>query len=574
MALFDNRCGNPIISKIRLGDAGSSLMPTTKTFSLYLGKATITALDDLLTECAKEMVEGGRAKRISSDNFADESELFTFPGVPIKPKWVTHLEPVFQIEERLTSQSPCAVLIFRNGGRIYAVSFSYGHVYIDDDKTEADFGLKVAINAVSDNKLRSVERSNIGAAIREFAQAAGQRELKAFGFDEALELIRKVSGYATDDDFVDLVTGARALRFSKKMEIADIPDIATEALELFGKNTYQNTAFKIIDFLSPVLDVHIAKDLDEELVKAIREGSDEFEVAIPDILPTNVGTFRFERAGFSDYHPDLSLDLYREELGDDLEALTVSDIKKHRVAAYSEAGDTRIDSWSMRQALIGTLALNSERYALNEGVWYRIDQAYKDAADSLFSRLKGSPDPIFIPFRKTIGPRQRGRKPKTYYQSEESYNDERAAASGYLLLDRKLIGIPDEPGRGIEACDLLDVQGRRFIHVKKSSRQSSVLSHFFKQGANAAQMVRKYPPFRDALVAKVRELYGDGSADLLDRSLDEKWTVEFQIADTPRPNGDYNIPFFSKLTLRDETRSMEAMRFDVAVKFIRLAAAH
>jgi hypothetical protein len=33
------------------------VMPTTKTFSLYLAKATVTAVDDLLTENAKEMVE-------------------------------------------------------------------------------------------------------------------------------------------------------------------------------------------------------------------------------------------------------------------------------------------------------------------------------------------------------------------------------------------------------------------------------------------------------------------------------------------------------------------------------------
>jgi uncharacterized protein (TIGR04141 family) len=548
-------------------------MPTTKTFSLYLAKATVSVLDDLLTESAKKMVGAGRAKRIASDDFADESALFTFPGAPVTPKWVKHLEPAFRIEERLTSQAPCAVLIFKIHDRIFALSFSYGHVYLDDAKTETDFGLKVAINAVSDDKLRSVERSNIGAAIRDFAQAAGQRELKAFGFDEALDLIRKVSGYAADDDFADLVTGARALRFSKKMEIADVPDAATEALELFGKDTYRNTAFKIIDFLSPVLDGQLAEKLDEELVKAIRDGTDEFEVAIPDILPTSVGTFRFERAGFSDYHPDLSLDLYREEIGNSLSALTIDDIKKHRIAAYSEGGDTHIHSWSVRQALVGTVILNNGRYALNEGVWYRVDQAYKDAADLAFQRLKGTPDPAFIPFRKTIGVRQKGKKPKAYYQSEETYNNERAQASGYLLLDRKLIEIPDEPGRGIEACDLLDVEGRRFIHVKKSSRQSSVLSHFFKQGANAAQMVRKYPPFRNALVAKVRGLYGDAIADTLDSSLDEKWTVEFQIADVPRRTGDYDILFFSKLSLRDEARDMEAMRFDVSVKFIRLTTA-
>jgi uncharacterized protein (TIGR04141 family) len=80
-------------------------------------------------------------------------------------------------------------------------------------------------------------------------------------------------------------------------------------------------------------------------------------------------------------------------------------------------------------------------------------------------------------------------------------------------------------------------------------------------------------PFRQALVAKVREFYGDADADTLNDSLDDKWIVEFQIADAPRRNGRYDIPFFSKLSLRGEARDLEAMRFDVSVKFIRLSAA-
>ena len=87
-------------------------------------------------------------------------------------------------------------------------------------------------------------------------------------------------------------------------------------------------------------------------------------------------------------------------------------------------------------------------------------------------------------------------------------------------------------------------------------------------------MLRKYQPYREAVVAKVRELYGDGIANELGKALNDRWTVEFQIADRARPNGDFNIPFFSKLTLRDEARDMEAMQFDVAVQFIRLPVAH
>ena len=109
--------------------------------------------------------------------------------------------------------------------------------------------------------------------------------------------------------------------------------------------------------------------------------------------------------------------------------------------------------------------------------------------------------------------------------------------------------------------------------MKKSSRQSSVLSHFFKQGANAAQMLRRFEPYKAALVKKVGDLHGAQAADDFRDSLDNRWTIEFQIADAPRLDGSFQIPFFSKLTLRDEARGMEAMSFNVAVRFVKLAQA-
>ena len=139
-------------------------------------------------------------------------------------------------------------------------------------------------------------------------------------------------------------------------------------------------------------------------------------------------------------------------------------------------------------------------------------------------------------------------------------------------MDRKPIEIEEIPGPGIEACDLLDVEGRRFIHVKKSSRQSSILSHFFKQSKHAAQMLRKYEPFKIKLIESVRAHYGTAKATVLANALDDgkRWIVEFQIADFPRPNGAHNIPFFSKLSLQDEASDIQAMQFDVQVRFIKL----
>jgi uncharacterized protein (TIGR04141 family) len=72
------------------------------------------------------------------------------------------------------------------------------------------------------------------------------------------------------------------------------------------------------------------------------------------------------------------------------------------------------------------------------------------------------------------------------------------------------------------------------------------------------------------MIETVKQLYGATRAKDLDTALNKRWTIEFQIADFPRPDGTNNIPFFSKLTLRDEARDIEAMEFKVSVRFIKL----
>ncbi len=510
-------------------------------------------------------------KESASAEFGDGGMLYIFPNYPHPPKWVAQLKPMFSIPDDILTQSSCALLAFKKGESLFAITFSYGHVYLDDAKTEADFGLKVAVNAVSDEKLRSVERSNIGAAIRDFAQAAGQRDLRTFGFDDALDLIRKVSGRVADRGFADMVTGSRALRFSKKIDVIDVPDTALEAAALFESRAYRDTGFKIIDFLSPVLDPVQQSHLDAALVSAIRQRSDDFEMSIPEITPDTMASFRFEHAQVSDFHPDLSLELYSTSLGDRLPKLTIEDLKRHHVAAYFEDADIPPLHWTVYYSLVGSVVLTDERYALNEGAWYRVGQNFKEGADRTFDRLRVEPDAKLRPLKKIVQPKEKGKKTKSAYQSEQSYNEEVAGESGYLRLDRRLIQIDDRPGAGTEACDLLDIDGRRLIHVKKSSRQSSVLSHFFKQGGNSAQMIRQYEPFRTGMIETVRTHYGPGKAKKLEVALRDRWAVDFRIADFPRQDGTHNIPFFSKLTLQDEARNIESRGYDVRVGFINQA---
>ena len=79
-------------------------------------------------------------------------------------------------------------------------------------------------------------------------------------------------------------------------------------------------------------------------------------------------------------------------------------------------------------------------------------------------------------------------------------------------------------------------------------------------------------PARHPLAAVERH-YGASKAKELEGALKKRWTVDFQIADFPRVDGAHSIPFFSKLTLQEEARKIEAMQFDVEVNFIKLTRA-
>lgn len=70
------------------------------------------------------------------------------------------------------------------------------------------------------------------------------------------------------------------------------------------------------------------------------------------------------------------------------------------------------------------------------------------------------------------------------------------------------------------------------------------------------------------------ERYGgvEAKAKFLSANTDSlrKWKVEFWIIDSPRMNGEFDIPFFSKISLRDEVNSLRAMNYEVAIRFIKI----
>lgn len=539
-----------------------------KTLTLHLAKPDVVEFDDVLSEQAKERLQRPTTRVVEDDGFADGAKLYVFVGYDIVPNWLRDLRRVFTVPGNIDTNSSCAVLAFRSSERIFVSTFAHGWMYLNEDNVEGDFGLRVALNALDEKKLKRLERANLGDALRGVSLSPFQREFTSFGLDDALDLVRRISGSTREEASAETLSGSRSLRVSGEFAISDLPKIAGEALDFFGSTDYRNSSFKIIDSVNPVTDRRLSALLDGFAVESIRDGNEDFELGLPITYDDDSAAYRFSGPGLRGRYPDLLLRHYTAALGNRLADITIETLKDHKVVAVYD-DDARPDQkWSVRSALIGSITYEGGRYAINEGEWYRVDELFKNSIEDNFQSYIEQWEVPPAPLRKLYDAGGNGR-----FQTEASYNTEIAEALGYVLIDTRLIQIPGVQRSEFEACDLLDIDRKRFIHVKKSSRRSNILSHFFKQGSNSAQQFSRFPTAWDQLTDLVRNIGGEGVAERLRSAIADKerpWKVEFVIADAPRQTGEFNIPFFSKISLRDEAINLKAMGYEVGIRFIGL----
>lgn len=538
-----------------------------KTLTLYLGKADIEDFEQVFTEEAKARLQRATTKVVDAPQFGDGGRLFVFVGIRDQPKWLVDVRRSFPFPDEIWTTSAAGVLLFRSADRLFASTFAHGWMYLDEHCFEGDFGLRAAINALDDKKLKRLERANLGDALRAVSHSPFQRGLTTFGMDDALDLVRKVSGRTRADASADTMSGSRSLRLTGEFGLEDLPELAADALEYYGSANYQQTDFSILDSVMPVSDLRLAETLDNLAAASIREGEDNFEFGLPIGYDDQAVSYKFRGPRCRGARPDLLLRDYVAAMGDRIDQLTAQTLHDHKIVAVFD-DDARPDAtWSVKASLVGSLVHDNERFATNEGEWFRIEQQFKDAIESSFNETVEEWAVAPEPLRKIYDEKGNG-----HYEAEAAYNQRFAQSNGYVLLDRALVKIPGIDRSDFESCDVLDIAGKRFLHVKKSSRRSSVLSHFFKQGANSARHFSTFAAAWTELRVLVVARAGEAAGQMLDEVCadDRPWKIEFIIADTPRQDGRFNIPFFSKVSLRDEIRTMRAMRYDTALKFVGL----
>ena len=455
----------------------------------------------------------------------------------------------------LRNASTAAALLFEASGRQFMACFGYGRSMVNLELCEPDFGLKVVVNSIKPNRLKSVDARGFEEITRH-AKLDVSREaaLSAFEIDIERDVVRSLTGSPEDEGVAKRLTGADALGLNTKRQLPELPKLCTELLDAYGSTRYRDRGFEFIDHLRRVTNKAEIAALDDSLVEALKEGGDaldDLHLAIPeaiDWLAVQGVRFTGERRG-TDLHTDPSISAYRRLRAD--KKIDLARLKREQVFAIGAETEEPIGHWSIYRCIVFETKRESRRYVLSAGDWFWVAEDYASKVTQYVAELPECE----LDFPEC--------PPGT---REDSWNVVAAKATGCLCLDGRFVtkSVPDP----VEICDLLS-PNRQLVHVKKRGA-SSTLSHLFNQGVTSAEWLREDAAFR----TEARE-----QASAIDPTIAEALPAE------PFEPGDYEIayvvitrssratpltlPFFSLVSLRNAARTLRNQGFRVTIKAVK-----
>ncbi len=480
--------------------------------------------------------------------------LYVRPPSEKSPWWVEFLEGA--IDESLgplENATTAAVLFVEVEGRILAFTFGYGRNLLKPECFERDFGLKVALNTVDADLLRSVDvRTFEELTVHTRRQTSRGSSLDTFGLDISQDQLRAVTGQPRDTTFAKRLTGADSLKMAVKVGIEGLGQKAREMLGAYVQDDYKER-FGWIDYLKGIRDPTAIETLDTLLLDVLRNGNlQRLHLAPPEPVDWHeLDGFRYSTDPDREVRHDIDVEEWRETVeapGD----LTLEDIKRARVEVMYTGQEQPVDKWSVYECVVFETEMDERFFVLTGERWFEVARDFANSVTAYVAALPQSG--VSLPDSPS------GEK-------EEDYN-RRVAEGGseFALMDRKLIQYGGGYSR-IEFCDLLS-QDRQFIHVKRKVR-SATLSHLFAQGTVPAEAFLRDPEFRRLVREVVADVNGEFEGLIPeDRPNPQEYEIVYAIIAAPGGAWPQSLPFFSQLHLRQAAQRLQTLGYNVSTKFV------
>ena len=438
-----------------------------------------------------------------------------------------------------------AALTVRRRGRTHVLTFGTGFHLLNTEAIERDFGLRVALNSVEPSKLRSVDKTSYDHnPLNSRTQSTTDVDIFDLDMDSELDMLYAVTGASRVALFGSHVTGRDALTLMVETDLDGIVIILDEAVKRYlAKLPVQ---FEWIDNVRKVKDAETIELLDLLLNDALSDATQaNIWLGEPEVVDWEgqLG-YSFDMYAKTPRHPVLQLGDLTEHLAMKGQDLTVETLKSTWVHVNNGEYQS-VKTWSAYRCTYAEIA-DKERFMLRNGAWYQVSADFVATVDAYLADLATYSYKF----------------PMYAHSDEGDYNEAVAKAdSGICLMDKKNTKIGGQYDK-IEFCDLIRNKSD-LIHVK-FYRSSGTLSHLFAQGYVAAEAFIKDEEFRQRLNIKLPPAVQLGDATV--RPNAGAYCVVYAIATSKKLPGE--LPFFSKVTLRNALRTLRALGYDVRLSAI------
>ena len=474
------------------------------------------------------------------------------------PQWMDLLNEFanqnIEIEENVSNK---AVMLIKIDSRIMALVFGYGRSLIKEEQIERNFGLKVALNTINPNKMRSINAATIeDMVVNTQRQASYSTSQEEFDLNTSNDIMQGVTGEPYKECYGTHISGKDSLVVSANMRFEDLVEKLKLYHKAFKAERYKHIGFEWIDNVTEVRDSNCIKDLNNQLVLAIEKHDlRNMHIAPPETIDwSQIIGFCYSGIGLNindqeAYSLDLDLQDYVEKIRPGIKIY--EKIKHDRLMAIMGAG-IPYPMCSIYNALTYQVSHEDKTFILCAGSWYQINQPFFEQVNTYVKTRIKLADIVLPACSKNM--------------PEGSYNEMAVSHnSDFCLMDQKMIQVENGPKK-IEACDIFTTE-KQFVHVKKKS-QSSQLSHLFSQGKVSAECFVSDEKFRKQVSEIVCQKFGRKIFDYTQKPMTNEYEVVYAIIDNEGATVE-SLPFFSKVNLMITARELEKMHFKYSLCFIK-----
>jgi uncharacterized protein (TIGR04141 family) len=544
-----------------------------------------TSTHNLVCYLFKEEISSFNNLFKKTDGVSDEEKFNEIPlkeGIDIEvkgylekdkahpPKWVSKLSPIFDFRDRISNISNSFVFFVKAESRVFAYTMGYAHHALNKSKIEYDFGLKVTLNEINYSNIRGLDVRKLSATSHQKREVSTSDSLmRDFEFDFNEEFINSLMGKSSNSSIANSLVGKESLKVNVTLDIEDIVEYSKKLLESYQKTDYKEN-FEFIDNLKVVKDESIWTILKEKVKESIQnEEKSKIVIAYPNISDFEFHNYKifYSRKNkiYSDIGTDILFDFFTEK------NITTNSINPELITiSLMDDENNIVNKYSFWDYLVYEFNIENKKYIYSSNQIFEIKSDYYNTIISDIDQyeLPLADQTINIPniyCKDAFTPKN---KPTIKVEDEGDYNERFVSLNDdkCICLDKN--NFRDFPGRRndqVEICDIVTAN-KELICVKTYKNSSSVLSHLFMQGIVSAELLISVKEYRKKLKNSVKYKF----QNFIDLDNLNRKEITFVYAICIKKDGKIadNLPFFSKISLRQSIKNLRTLDFNV--KLIRI----